>query len=277
MKLFPDIPGIYAIINRINGKQYIGSTVNINKRLIEHRYGLNANRHFNQHLQRAWNKYGEEAFEFKVLKTCLINELLDIEQDWIDNEENLYNICPSAHSTLGRELTEEHKKKISQTNMGHPVTDKMRKKFKQNYASNDKIKEYIQSKKGDSEYWESIGFTWKGKKHSEESKKKMSKSAKGRTSPNKGKPIHPNAKAALLKANLGSKHSEEHKRKISEGNKGIIRNNKLTETDVAEIRNLCISKKYSQPEIARMFNVNQSVISRIKNGKAWTNYKIILA
>lgn len=277
MKIYPDIPGIYAIINNVNGKQYIGSTVNINKRFIEHKYGLRANRHFNQHLQRAWNKYGEKAFEFKVLQTCLVDELLDVEQNWIDCKDDLYNICPFAHSTLGRELTEEHKRKISQTNMGHPVTDEMREKFKQNYASNNKIKEYIQSKKGDSEYWESIGFTWKGKKHSEESRKKMSESNKGRTSPNKGKPMHPNAKAALMKANLGSKHSEEHKRKISEGNKGIIRNHKLSEQDVIEIRELCESGEYSQSKIADMYGVYQSVISRIKHKKAWNNYKIILS
>ena len=56
--------GIYKILNNINGKIYIGSTKNFNKRWVTHKYLLRLNKHENKHLQYAWNKYGEVHFEF---------------------------------------------------------------------------------------------------------------------------------------------------------------------------------------------------------------------
>lgn len=274
-----NIPGVYAIVNTVNGKKYIGSSFDVKDRLIGHKSALRHNRHQNSHLQRAWNKYGEDAFTYELLESCLIDELLDLEQKWIDDTEVIaegYNICPVSHSTLGRKLTEEHKEKIRQTNLGHPVTDDMREKFKENYASNHKIKDYLKNKKGDREYWESIGFSMKGKKHSDETKRKISEAKKGKPGWNKGKPIHENTRAALIKANTGSKHSDEHKRKISEGNTGIIRAGKLSESDVEKIRELYQSDKHNQREISKLFDVTQGAISRIVNNVSWNNYKKII-
>ena len=66
------ISGIYKIINKINGKYYVGSSVNIkdypNNRWSRHIADLNANRHHNDYLQRAWNKYGQDAFEFIIIE-----------------------------------------------------------------------------------------------------------------------------------------------------------------------------------------------------------------
>lgn len=71
--------GIYKITNLINDKCYIGQTNNIKKRHREHFTSLRLNNHFNIHLQRAWNKYGEENFEFSILEEVsdlsLLNEL----------------------------------------------------------------------------------------------------------------------------------------------------------------------------------------------------------
>ena len=63
--------GIYCIINIQNGKKYIGSSKNIRKRA-----ELRHNNHDNQHLQNAWNKYGEEKFDFYVIEACPENTLL---------------------------------------------------------------------------------------------------------------------------------------------------------------------------------------------------------
>ena len=51
--------GIYMILNLINGKRYIGSSIDIYNRLHEHLHNLKNNKSHNNHLQNSWNKYGE--------------------------------------------------------------------------------------------------------------------------------------------------------------------------------------------------------------------------
>jgi len=60
--------GVYQIINLVNGKCYIGSSVNIKKRWAEHIANLQRGTHHCQHLQRAWNKYGESNFDFEMIE-----------------------------------------------------------------------------------------------------------------------------------------------------------------------------------------------------------------
>lgn len=49
--------GLYAILNLINNKYYIGMSMNIYRRMEEHLCRLDNNSHPNKHLQNAWNKY----------------------------------------------------------------------------------------------------------------------------------------------------------------------------------------------------------------------------
>ena len=55
---------IYKILNKANGKFYIGSTNKVSRRWTHHKSNLKYNRHCNQKLQRAYNKYGKDNFEF---------------------------------------------------------------------------------------------------------------------------------------------------------------------------------------------------------------------
>lgn len=65
--------GIYKIVCTANDVTYIGSTcVDFKKRFKKHKQRLRHNYHENSYLQNAWNKYGEETFNFIV-----IEELLD--------------------------------------------------------------------------------------------------------------------------------------------------------------------------------------------------------
>src|SRR3989304_1436717 len=62
------ISGIYKIINKTNGKYYVGSSNDIIGRWFTHKSQLNRNNHCNPHLQRAWNKYGKDNFEFIIVE-----------------------------------------------------------------------------------------------------------------------------------------------------------------------------------------------------------------
>ena len=61
---------IYIIRNKINGKFYLGSTNNYHKRRINHFSQLRCNKHHSIHLQRAYDKYKENSFEFILIETC---------------------------------------------------------------------------------------------------------------------------------------------------------------------------------------------------------------
>lgn len=89
--------GIYKITNRINRKIYIGSSINISKRLKEHLRCLLRNTHRNSKLQNAVNKYGIENFDFSVLSlqpNISRDDLLELEEFIINSYDRdiLYNL-----------------------------------------------------------------------------------------------------------------------------------------------------------------------------------------
>jgi group I intron endonuclease len=84
-----NISGIYVIINKLNGKRYIGSSKSIHYRWNQsHRPQLRDGNHCNRHLQSAWNKYGENQFEFQVLEECSKDFLLEREGHWIEHHRS---------------------------------------------------------------------------------------------------------------------------------------------------------------------------------------------
>lgn len=94
--------GVYMIINHYNNKVYIGSTrASFRDRWDSHITNLKSNNHSNQYLQHAWNKYGYQYFEFKIIEQ--INDpakIIEAEQFYIDVffGETCYNLNKLAHS-----------------------------------------------------------------------------------------------------------------------------------------------------------------------------------
>jgi group I intron endonuclease len=104
--------GIYSIINRLNGKQYVGSSVDIARRFAAHRSRLRAGNHHSRALQRAWVRYGEPAFSFEVLARCPAGMCIAMEQALIDGLTPEYNIAKEAGSRFGVKHTEATKEKM---------------------------------------------------------------------------------------------------------------------------------------------------------------------
>jgi group I intron endonuclease len=155
--------GIYKIINKENSKIYIGSSIDIEHRWYQHKYYLKNNKHDNKHLQRAWNKYGEDAFLFEIIEECEENKILEREQYWINkldvcNDKIGYNIAKNTTAPMiGRKHTKETLKKVSESSkqwhkenkgtekydiylqnlsnslMGHDVSEETRKKISENH------------------------------------------------------------------------------------------------------------------------------------------------
>jgi group I intron endonuclease len=95
--------GIYGIKNTINNKIYIGQSIHIYRRFTEHRRELNKGIHKNVHLQRAWNKYRQNNFEFFILLECDISQLNIMEEQQANQVPNglLYNINNNFTSCIG--------------------------------------------------------------------------------------------------------------------------------------------------------------------------------
>lgn len=116
--------GVYKITNKINGKCYIGSSVDIKKRWREHRARsvITTNNYKNtyySHLYCAFRKYGRDNFEYEVLEE-LENEsdLLERERYWYFYYKPEYNrmIPDRVGVCCGRKHTQETKDKIKAHN-----------------------------------------------------------------------------------------------------------------------------------------------------------------
>ena len=127
--------GVYAIVNSLDNKKYIGSTGDLRKRFRQHYAALVKGDHANIHLQRAVDKYGIDKFYFIVLERCenIQETLLLIEQKYID-ELGDYNICSIARKTTGikgkgHPLSESQRNNIIAANKNRVYTEQMRKEI----------------------------------------------------------------------------------------------------------------------------------------------------
>lgn len=126
------IGSVYALVNTVNGKVYIGKTVcSCEKRWLEHKYNINQKRTKNYPLYKALRKYGWEAFEKIVIyqsEECdfveSANEIVcHKEQFYIDlfrsdNHNFGYNVTKGGGGIVGYRHTEEAKKLMSETRSG---------------------------------------------------------------------------------------------------------------------------------------------------------------
>jgi group I intron endonuclease len=123
------VSGIYKIINKVNGKYYVGSSKNIHKRWNEHRSDLNNKKHANEYLQKSWNKHGPNNFNFVIMECIKEEKLIEIEQKYLDelkNEKRCYNLTFIAGRT---EMTDRVKLKLSIAHTGMKASEETKRKM----------------------------------------------------------------------------------------------------------------------------------------------------
>jgi len=177
--------GIYTITNKLNGHRYVGSAVNLKKRWSKHKSCLFGSSHHSIYLQRAWNKYGEDAFEFEVLEHWEPEFLISMEQWWMNMLRPEYNIAPVAGSSLGYKHTGAAKVKMAATQTGNTKA-----------TGNTNA----------------LGY-----KHTKEAKKRISAALKGNTHARglKGRKQSESHRAKRVASQMGHEVSPETRAKIS--------------------------------------------------------------
>jgi len=128
--------GIYAIRRIRTGDMYIGSARDIPQRFREHRSALSRGIHHSRYLQRAWNKYGSDAFEFVRLVVCEDESaLFPLEQRFLDVLDPAYNLNPSATGTRGLRWTTKQREALRPIRRAQ-ATKEVRKRISEGVCRN---------------------------------------------------------------------------------------------------------------------------------------------
>ena len=167
--------GIYKWENKISGEFYIGSAVDLSKRMSEY-----YRESYVTHPSRgksiicfALVKYGYNNFSLSILEYCDRTEVISREQYYLDLLNPSYNILKYAYSSEGYKHTLEAIKKIS-------LAPGRAAQAPRGYRGPPEAKKGKFIKEDNSFY---------GKTHTEEVKELMSQAALKRTKPNNAKPV----------------------------------------------------------------------------------------
>ena len=102
---------VYRWINKLNNKEYLGSTANAKRRLLKY-YDLSSLKLANMPIYKAILKHGHSNFIFEIIEYCEPNMVLEREQYYLDNFDFDYNVLEKADSIFGYKHTEEARLKM---------------------------------------------------------------------------------------------------------------------------------------------------------------------
>jgi group I intron endonuclease len=240
--------GVYQIRCLANGKLYIGSTADLANRWGTHRHYLAKGTHHSVKLQRAWNKYGADAFVFEVLELTFPWATVEVEQRYLDEFRTFepttgYNVSPTASSTAGVVKTPEQCRAISERMKGKP--------------------QHPNSRAG-------IVAYWKGRKHTAETNAKRSAALTGRVFTDEHrakisaaqKKRTPETIAKIADALRGRPLSTLSRDAISASGRRSF----LTTDQISEIRRM-LGEGVKQRDIAKVVGCCRATVSNVKNGK----------
>jgi len=246
---------IYRISNMVNGKIYIGKTSDT----FYCRYkGGNWWKHTkNNFLKEDYHKFGAEAFIVDIIEAGLDSEdLKDLEEFLINSHNSLYPNGYNKVTYSGRKaiLSEDSRKRMSESQKA------LRKRVENPFKGKKHTEE---SKKLISEKVKQAGY-----RHTEEHKAMMSKRMSGVNHYGFGKSPSPEARQKMRNSHLGKKLTEEQKEKIRLANLGkcnskpVYKINKVTKEIIEEYKTITEASLANQ--------ISASCISMVCKGKAET-------
>lgn len=190
--------GIYRIVNNINGKCYIGQSIDIERRFRDHR-----NRSFTTKYEtpvyKAFQKYGVDNFSFEIVEECPAEKLDEREMFYIAKYKSAekkygYNFTFGGKGYHGTNYTEQRdlwSQHIAEGKTGKKIGPPSKEALARRSAA------------------------LKGIPRTEQWLKRMSESLKGRE-------ITPEARAKISATLKGSKLSEETKEKLRTASTGRV-------------------------------------------------------
>ncbi|CCO27453.1 GIY COII i1 grp IB protein (mitochondrion) [Rhizoctonia solani AG-1 IB] len=131
-----DKSGIYLWYNKLNGKFYVGSSVDLRYRFYDYFSKSYFYKSGNSIMANAIYKYGLAAFGFAILEFTEKSEALSREQFFIDTLNPDYNTLKIAGCTLGYSPTDETKKKLSLAALGRKHTSDTIAKISESQKNN---------------------------------------------------------------------------------------------------------------------------------------------
>jgi len=121
-------PGVYIICHLPSGRKYVGQAANMYSRWTVHRHHLKKGTHHCTYLQRAWNKYPEQEFEFRAIQFGTVDNLDELETKWYNRfRGSLFNIKPPGKCGRGYTMSLESRLKLSRSAKLISNTDEQRK------------------------------------------------------------------------------------------------------------------------------------------------------
>lgn len=161
-KLFKGMSGIYLWTNLINGKCYVGSSFNLERRVSEYLNPTRLVRELKRGdsiIYQAIIKYGYLSFDFEILELVELystlsdkekeSVLLSREQHYLNELEPEYNILKLAGTNYGHKMSPEARAKISASKLGKPshrkgatITEESRLLIKSNSLTSKRVYVY---------------------------------------------------------------------------------------------------------------------------------------
>lgn len=249
------VTGVYIILNLINGKVYVGGAYkSFNHRWSLHIRDLCSGRHINKHLLAAWNKYGQDAFEFIIIERHLPDGLKQLETDWIASYNATdpkcgYNKSPTGGSPLGTKHSPEY---------GRAVSERWKNR-------SDEEKAEIKAK---------IGAKSKGRPKTPELRSAQSERSKlmwqnqeirnAIIKKNRGKKRTTEQKERLAASLRGRKLSDEHRKKVQVANLGKKQSQETIEKRAAKLRG-----RERPPEVVA--KIKAANTGKVRTGQAYEN------
>jgi len=224
---------IYCILNRVNGKVYIGKSIR--------NFGVRENEHFKSaldgktgcsYLFNAIRKYGREAFEI-----YLVSGWASSSDDLNAQEKAFVSKYRANEPQFGYNLTAggdgmnspspEVRQKMRLAKLGKKQAPEAIAKRAKAMVGNTNCLGRVQSSEERAMRSSTSTKPMLGKQHSLETRQKISKSVSevitGEANPFYGRQHSENTKETLRKANTGRKHTQEELLKMSQGNTGKAR------------------------------------------------------